>query len=134
MKTAICAIAAVRTWRWAAVAACGLALLAAAGCEDDEDYRDHVPAAGQGSLIVDNNTMQDLDLFLDGALNREVGDGKEAIVDLAPGEYRVVLDSQDSNRSFAGDVDVLEGRLTILHVSIRLGAPDALNVTIEYED
>jgi len=36
-----------------------------AGCEVD-DYSNHNPPAGQGSLIVDNHTADDISIFLDG--------------------------------------------------------------------
>lgn len=95
----------------------GLALcLALAGCEDDEF--DHTPPSGQGSLIVDNHTADDIDLFVNGAWVTRVDGGDEAVVDLEPGLYRIVLNDEDDLRSFRDDVDVLEGRLTVLDVTL----------------
>ena len=96
--------------------AAAAALLVVVGCEDDDDLYDHRPPEGSGALIVNNNTTDDFDLFVDGAFVTEVKDGRERILDYEPGIYRVVLDPDDGFGSFREDVDVLEGRLTILHV------------------
>jgi len=44
-----------------------------------------------------------------------VDDDRESYTDLAPGLYRVVLDG-DHDRYVGGDVDILQGRLTVLRV------------------
>jgi hypothetical protein len=99
--------------------ACLAALLAAPGCETDDDDYDHNPPPAQGSIVVENFTYTDLEFFLDGRLQGKVDDDDDRAFDFRPGFYRVVLnDEDDSNRSWAGDVDVLQGRLTILNVRI----------------
>ncbi|MFO7534288.1 MAG: hypothetical protein R6X19_01150 [Kiritimatiellia bacterium] len=99
--------------------ACLAALLGAPGCETDDDDYDHNPPLGQGGIIVENFTYTDLEFFLDGRLQGKVSDDDDRAFDFPPGVYRVVLnDEDDSNRSWAGDVDVLQGRLTILNVRV----------------
>ena len=114
--------------------ACVLAALLCLGCEDD-DYLDHNPPPGQGSLIIDNRTSIDFDLFVDGEFTTEVKDGRERVLDLSPGIYRVVLDSDDDfYGSFREDIDILEGRLTILRIYPEFSGPSAdYTVTIDID-
>jgi hypothetical protein len=117
----------------------GLCLLAAAvciapGCEDDEAYRDHSPPEGMGSIVVDNQTSDRVRVYIDGAYAAQAGDWDDVILDLDPGVYRVFLDGRDSDRTYQGDIDVLEGRLTILHVSPDSSVATAYRVRIEYEE
>ncbi|MBM4148783.1 MAG: hypothetical protein FJ224_07040 [Lentisphaerae bacterium] len=106
-----------------------------AGCfEDDEGYRDHTPADGLGSIVVNNETYDEMDVFVDSEFAMEVGDWDDAAFDVEPGEHRVVLDGRDSDRSYAGDIDVLKGRLTILHVSSSPSSSSSYTVRIEYSD
>lgn len=88
------------------------------GCDLDEDY-DHSPPAGFGTLYVDNNSPDDLNVYIGGAAMAGVGHHDTRYYDLEPGVYRVVLDdADDSDRSFHDEVDILEGRRTILDVSL----------------
>lgn len=108
-----------------ACAAAGL-LLCAAGCDlDDDNDRDHTPPAGQGALLVDNNTGDDIKVYADGVLLGKVGDYSDRAFDLAPGVYRVVLDEDDGSRDFRDDVDVLADRLTVLDVTVDYDAFDS---------
>jgi hypothetical protein len=91
-----------------------LAISGFVGCDDDD--WDHKPPSGQGSLIVDNRTVDDIEVYVNGEFQGKVDGGDDLIVDLAPGLYRVVLNEEDDLRSFRDDVDVLEGRLSILEV------------------
>lgn len=84
------------------------------GC-DDSDY-DHDPPPGQGALVVDNWTGYRLYVYLDGQEAESVPANKHRCYDLEPGAHRVVLDGKNSDRSWGDDVDVLEGRLTVLEV------------------
>ena len=95
-----------------------LALAVAAGLLGgcDEDEYDHEPPAGQGTLVVDNFTGDRLQVYLDGELVESVTAGKHRFYDLSPGLRRVVLDGDDVRRTWAGDVDILEGRLTVAEV------------------
>ena len=98
--------------------ALGMALAAAlpwlAGCEDTE--YDHDPPEGQGALVVDNSTGDRIYVYVDGMEVDSVRSGKHRYYDLEPGVHRVALDGDDTRRFWANDVDVLEGRLTVLEV------------------
>ncbi|MDD4869756.1 MAG: hypothetical protein PHR77_04285 [Kiritimatiellae bacterium] len=93
-----------------------LMALVFAGCDDNDSYYDHVPPAGQGSLVVDNGTGDDISVYIDGVRMTGVDDGDAGIIDLAPGVYRLVLDSDHSERSYRADMDILQNRLTIMEV------------------
>jgi len=93
-----------------------LMILMSAGCDSGESYYDHVPPPGRGSLIIDNNTGDDISVYIDGALMTGVGDGSTEIVDLTPGFFRLVLDADNAERSYRADIDILEDRLTVLEV------------------
>ena len=88
----------------------------AVGCEDDHDDHDHNPPAGKGAMIVDNNTLNDISVFVDGGRQQEVKDGNKRIYNLDPGVYRVVLEEQGGRRSFRDDIDILDGRNSVLDV------------------
>lgn len=102
------------------------------GCEDGDSH-DHVPPAGQGSLFLVNDTASKITVFVDGSRACDVDHGDEQALDLEPGLYRVVLNSDDSDRSFGGDVDILENRLTVLDVSDDTSSPYAYDVITTYE-
>ena len=89
-------------------------LLVGVGC-DEEDF-DHVPAVGMGTMVIDNDTSDDIEIFVDGALVGDVDDYDDRYVDMLPGVYRVVLADEDGARSFRDEIDILANRLTILHV------------------
>ena len=91
----------------------GLAL----GCNEEDKFREHIPPLGMGSLIINNNTLENINLFIDGAFTNLVQEDSAETIDMAPGTYRIVLDSEDSNRTYREYTDILENRLTILHVS-----------------
>lgn len=93
-----------------------LAALCIAGCWGDNDF-DHTPPAGQGSIVVDNRTGRDLDVFIAGEAVPRVRSRRWRAFDRAPGIYRVVLDERRGDRNFRDDVDVLSGRLTVLEVT-----------------
>ncbi len=107
-------------------------LLLITGCEYEEDYYDHVPAPGKGSIIIDNNTSQDINFYVDGERVSEIGDYRERIFDLEPGVRRVVLDEEDGDTTYREDVDVLDGRLTILKVWADIGVAEYI-VEIDFE-
>lgn len=100
--------------RWIGI--CSIAVVAgmAAGCDDSEYDRD--PPKGQGSLIVDNFTGDRVLVYVDGVEVDGVSSGRHRFYDLDPGLYRIALDGDDVRRSWADDVDVLEGRRTVLEV------------------
>lgn len=121
----------LRVGALALVAAMLLAVLS--GCEEDS-YRDHNPPAGQGSIVVDNNTGIEFDVFIDGSPAGSVGDWSERILDREPGVYRFVLTEDDGGGSFRDDIDVLDGRLTILHVEDDGSRFGGYYVWVEIED
>lgn len=89
------------------------------GCNLDKDNdRDHEPPAGQGALLVDNNSGDDIKVYVDGELLGTVGDYSDRAFDMAPGSYRVVLDEDHGSRDYRDDVDILENRLTVLDVQV----------------
>ena len=92
--------------------AAALAAGFACGCDDDE--HDHDLPAGMGAICVDNETGNRLRIYVDGAEVESVSAWKQRYFDLNPGLYRVVLDDDDAQRTWGGDVDVLEGRLTVI--------------------
>ena len=87
------------------------------GCDSDDDF-DHDPPAGKGTLYVVNRTPNDCDVFIDGQQQRGVDGNDDEWYDLNPGLPRVVVDQDDSDRVFRGDVDILEGQRTILELSV----------------
>ncbi len=100
------------------------------GCEDDEDYN-HNPASGMGALVVENRTYNDLDVYIDGVFVGRVNDGKDRAKDLAPGTYRVVLEERHGDSNYRDDVDILQGRLTVLDV--REGASVDYDVDVWFD-
>ena len=100
-----------------------------AGCEKGDDHFDHTPPAGQGSIILENFTYTDIEFFIDGIQQGTIKSDRNHAFDLAPGVYRVVLNDKGGDRNWADDVDVLEGRLTILTVKIDTSSFDAYLVT-----
>jgi hypothetical protein len=100
---------------------CGAAALAGAltlcGCEDD-DVTDYNPPPGLGALVVDNNTSNDIEVFIDGVSRGKAGDYDSRPFDVAPGVHRVVLDEKGGDMSYRDDIDILGGRLTVLDVDV----------------
>ena len=96
-------------------AACALAVTLA-GCEDHHHH--HKPPAGQGSLIVENNTGGDIRVYLDSKLVGTAKESRDTTFDTAPGYYRLVLDERGGDRYAALDLDIVEGRLTVAEVDL----------------
>jgi len=115
-----------RFGKWSAsLGLCGLLAGGLAGCDDS--LYDYTPPAGFGALIVDNFTGDRIRVYIDGQETETVSSGKHRIYDRLPGLHRVALDSEDIRRSWADDVDILEGRRTVMEVrgdSINLEAFD----------
>jgi hypothetical protein len=102
------------------------------GCEDDDDFEDHNVPEGQGSMGIDNRTADDLLVYADGSRIARVTDGNNAIVDMAPHTYRIVIENEDGRGSWSHSVDVLQGEVTVLRVYTAVGRHD-YNVDIDYE-
>lgn len=103
-----------------------------AGCEDDDDF-DRVPPAGQGSLVVDNNTGDRVRVFIDGGQVQSVGKYDDRYYDLNPGTYRVALDGDDTDRFWIGEIDILQGRVTVLDVTDDVDDYDDFDVDLDYQ-
>ncbi|OGV61883.1 MAG: hypothetical protein A2283_06255 [Lentisphaerae bacterium RIFOXYA12_FULL_48_11] len=101
--------------RWSLLCAYMLIGSLICGC-DENSYYDHVPAVGMGCLVLDNNSGDDIEVFLDGVEVFRLDGGDEEIQDLEPGVYRIVLSADYTGRSYSSDVDILKGHLTILDV------------------
>lgn len=86
------------------------------GCEDNT--YNHTPPAGLGSLFLDNRTGDDINVYLDGAVVRDVEDYDDRAYDLAPGLHRLVLDEQGGDRYGARDIDIVAGRLTVAEIRV----------------
>lgn len=86
-------------------------------CACDGDDWSHKPPAGMGSIIVDNRTTDGVNVYLDGYYTNRVSSFDNEAFDLAPTIHRVVLDESHGSRAWRGDVDVLDGKLTIIEVN-----------------
>lgn len=117
--------------RWFGAGVLALATWLLCGCDEDE-YK-HDPPVGQGTIVVDNYTGDRVYVYLNGREEGSLGGGKHQYYDLAPGLYRVALDADDSHRSWAEDVDVLEGRLTVLKVRGYSGDYDHFDVEVYFD-
>lgn len=84
------------------MAACVLIVLAVYN-GSDEDSNDYTPPAWQGVRIVENKDSSTIDVYIDGVLQKEEGDGADTRSDVAPGEYSSVLDEENGDRE--GEVD-----------------------------
>jgi hypothetical protein len=85
-----------------------------AGCDDSTFDRE--PPPGRGTLVVDNYTGDRLRVYVDGQEREKTSAGDHRYYDLLPGVHRVALDGDDVNRSWVDDIDILEGRRTVLEV------------------
>lgn len=72
-----------------------VALLCAGGCHEDDDH-DHDPPPGQGSMIIENNTFNDISVFVNGAEQNETPEDRTRAYDLNPGVYRVVRNNREA--------------------------------------
>lgn len=91
-----------------------VATLLLAGCEDEE-FKHDVPA-GSGTLVVQNRTIDDLHIYVDGTRLHDVSDTDWRPFDLPPGLHRVVIQDEDSRNSFRDNIDIIEGVKTVIDV------------------
>lgn len=101
------------------------------GCDYEEDDYTYVPPLGQGALIVDNWTWDDIDVYVNGGRVARVDDDEVLYADLLPGLYRVVLIEEDGRRSFGIDLDVVSGQQSILRVRTIEGS--TYNVSLDFD-
>jgi hypothetical protein len=98
------------------VALLGAALAVALAACQEEEYMDHTPPEGQGSLVVDNNSTDTLRVLVNATTNL-IESGAYAVADLAPGDYDVRVEEQgNAYRTFEDLVTVHGSELLILHV------------------
>lgn len=103
------------------------------GCDwYDDDDNDNDPPDGQGAIIVDNDTFNDVRVFIDGERREDTRDRKSKAYNLDPGTYRLVLDEKGGDRNFRGDIDVLENRNTIVNIANR-GSATRYDVAIFFD-
>ena len=88
------------------------------GCDNNDDDFDHDPPAGKGTLYVVNRTPNDCNVFIDGTEARGVDGNDKEWYDLDPNTRRVVVEQDKTYRVFRGDVDILDGKRTILELSV----------------
>lgn len=99
-------------------------ILALGLCGCNSDDWDYTPPPGMGSIIVDNRTTDDIDVYLNGYYTNRVSDFDHEVFDLTPGVHHVVLDEAHGSRAWWDDVDVLEGKLTVLEVKTGFDTSD----------
>lgn len=113
-------------------ALCIVAAACFTSCDDDKDY-DHTPPLGKGSIIVDNESTEDTEVYLNSVLVGIAKEDEARIFDLDPGVYRLVLAERDGDRNYRTDIDVLRGRLTILDVTEDYSDSSLYYVVIDFE-
>jgi hypothetical protein len=102
------------TFAWSLVAALPLFQ----GCDYDDDENDHEPPAGLGSLIIYNRTPDDIAVYVDDIRLADVDNDNDQNYDLTPGVHRIILDQRGGDRTFRDDIDIIEGRRTIMDVAV----------------
>jgi hypothetical protein len=108
-------------------------LTLATGCKWDDDDRDHDPPAGQGSMVVENRTSSDIAVFVDGERLRDVRARNDRYYDLDPGVRRVILDQRGGDRTYRDDIDIIEGRITVLDVAADPASPTRYDVFVFFD-
>ncbi len=106
-------------------------MLCLSGCDDGQD--DYEPPSGYGALKLDNQTPTDIYLYVDGSEVGKVGDYSDKHYDFTPGVHRVVLDEHDGSRNWHKDVDVLDGRVTVLKVTLDAWDNHDYNVNVDFD-
>ena len=88
------------------------------GCDwDDDNDDDFDPAEGKGAIIVDNNSADEIAVYIDGVRFDDVDSYSDEPYEVDPGVHRVVLDQRGGDRSYRDDIDVLQNKRTVLDVS-----------------
>jgi len=103
------------------------------GCDDDDDDYDHNPPENMGSLIVDNQTDNDMAVYIDGFEQDKTDEDDWRAYDLIPGEHRVFLREKGGDRRSDFELDILEGRLTIVDVQGESYGQDRYDYFVRYD-
>lgn len=94
-----------------------IALFAGSGCESNSDEFDHDAPAGMGTIIINNMTSESLAIYINGRRQDKNTDSDDyEWYERAPDRYSVTLNGRDSNRTWFGRIEALDGRQTILDV------------------
>lgn len=96
-------------------------MMGLSACEDDDDDFDHDIPAGQGTIVVNNQTSNDIEVYISGMEQNTAHQDDYEFYDRNPGIYRIILNEEDGDRNWYGFVDVVEGKKTILDVEVALG-------------
>jgi len=106
------------------------------GCEEDgtEDYEDHVPADGMGTLVIYNRTAVEMSGYLEGSYINNIESWEWELMDYTPGTYTAVILQVDGSKSYTADVEILEGVLTVLTMSYGDSSSSYFSVSTEYID
>ena len=102
-----------------------------AGCDNEDDFS-HTPPPGKGCIIANNKTANDMRVYINGSSSNMVSDFDWEAYDLTPGVYRVVLEERHGDRNYRDDIDVIEGRRTVLDVTTALD-PDEYDVYLYFD-
>ena len=98
-----------------------IAVVFFAGCESDHKSSPHVPAAGMGSIVINNN-FDPIMVYINGNFIREAPYHNDIAIDEAPGNYHVKLIAESSTVFDVPNYDnnvvpVYEGKITKINVS-----------------
>ena len=110
----------------------GLLTATLSGCRWSRD-EDHTPPEGMGSIMVRNNTGDDIYVYLNGTAVNTANYSATTAYDLKPGTYRVSLSEHHGLRSYSAFVDVLLSRLTFMDVTPDLSNNYAYDVVIFFD-
>ena len=99
----------------------------------DDDRYDYDPPEGYGALIIENYTGDRVRVYVDGVQTNSVSSGGQGTYDILPGVRRIALDSEDILRSWGGDVDLLEGRRTIMELRGNSFRYEIFDVTLFFD-
>ena len=95
-------------------------LASACGSSGNGDI-DHRPRPGLGSLVVDNQSDEAVEVFVDQSLVFRVREFDNEFVDLEPAEYRLVVNEQNGGHTAAENIDILVNRVLVVQVGVNAG-------------
>ena len=119
---------------WIKGALGGVMALALLGCDENRhDYDDDIPD-GYGALVVENNSGSDFDVYVEGYAVGRVDAGDYLEEEYEPGVLGVFLRQRHGDhKGYRDDVDILEGRRSILRIYDEFGDWGDFKITVEYD-
>ena len=106
-----------RNWLTLLATLTAIALCACESEDDAEDGRRHVPPAGLGSVLVENQVGgAKINVVINGELGGRISVNEFRIYDREPGTCTIHLDFHESSRNLNALAPVEEGRNTIVNV------------------